>query len=73
MGKKTKGTLLATLILLISLTRPAHGYIDPGSGSFFIQMLLGVLLGGAFMIKTFWGRIKESLSELIGSKEETNE
>ncbi|MBN1429927.1 MAG: hypothetical protein JXB07_16275 [Anaerolineae bacterium] len=33
------------------------GYLDPGSGSFIIQILIASLLGSALMIKAFWHRI----------------
>jgi hypothetical protein len=33
-------------------------YLDPGSGSFIIQMLLAGGLGLAFLIKTYWRKIK---------------
>lgn len=32
-------------------------YLDPGSGSILIQLLIAALMGAAFLIKTFWGRI----------------
>jgi len=34
-----------------------HAYLDPGSGSFLIQLLIAGLVGGAFLIKGFWGKI----------------
>lgn len=33
-------------------------YLDPGSGSFLIQLLLAGGLGAAFLIKTYWRKIK---------------
>ena len=33
-------------------------YIDPGSGSVILQVLLGVLLSLAVFARLFWGRIK---------------
>jgi hypothetical protein len=33
-------------------------YLDPGSGSFLLQLLLAALLGGAFAIKIYWKKIK---------------
>jgi hypothetical protein len=42
-------------------------YLDPGSGSFLIQLLLGAGLSLAVAGKLFWGRIKEILT---GKKEE---
>jgi hypothetical protein len=33
-------------------------YIDPGSGSYFIQVIVAAVLGAAFWIKLSWQRIK---------------
>lgn len=33
-------------------------YIDPGSGSYLVQMIIAAVLGGMFYIKTIWKRIK---------------
>jgi hypothetical protein len=33
-------------------------YLDPGSGSVLIQLLIAGLLGAAFIIKASWSRIK---------------
>ena len=33
-------------------------YIDPGSGSYFIQVIVAALLGAAFWIKLSWHRIR---------------
>jgi hypothetical protein len=35
----------------------ASAYIDPGSGSFIFQVLIGGLLAGAVAVKHFWRRI----------------
>ena len=36
----------------------AHAYLDPGTGSFFLQMLIGALAGGFFAIKMYWAKVK---------------
>ena len=41
-------------------------YLDPGSGSFLIQILIALFLGGAFAIRAFWGRIKSFFARLLG-------
>ena len=41
-------------------------YLDPGSGSFLIQILIALFLGSAFAIRTFWGRIKVFFLKLLG-------
>lgn len=40
------------LVLLAALTRPAYGYVDPGSGLLAIQVGGSMLAGGLFMIRT---------------------
>lgn len=38
-------------------TRPAHAYIDPGSGSIIIQVVIGAFFGAAYILKRFWRNI----------------
>jgi hypothetical protein len=33
-------------------------YIDPGSGSFLVQAIIAAVLGGAFIVKGYWYRLK---------------
>ena len=32
-------------------------YLDPGSGSFILQILLASLLGAVFLVRTYWQKI----------------
>ncbi|NTV35912.1 MAG: hypothetical protein HGA53_03070 [Anaerolineaceae bacterium] len=36
-----------------------QAYLDPGSGSILIQMLLAAALGGAYLAKVYWKKIKK--------------
>ena len=45
------------LILLLSAAGSAHAYLDAGSGSMIMQILLGGLAGIAVILKLFWRRI----------------
>ena len=36
----------------------AHAYIDPGTGSYVLQLILAGLFGAFYAIKTYWGGIK---------------
>ena len=51
--------LIVVLAALVSpiLLRPAYGYLDPGTGSYIIQLLVGGLLGGLFAVGLFWKRV----------------
>ncbi len=47
-----------TFLWLMS-SRPAYAYIDPGTGSYVLQMLIAVLLAALFALKQYWARIKD--------------
>ncbi|CAN5552471.1 hypothetical protein BH24ACT26_BH24ACT26_16570 [soil metagenome] len=40
----------------------ANAYIDPGSGSYIFQILIGLLLGAGVGLKVFWQRIRAFFS-----------
>ncbi len=44
-------------------------YIDPGSGSYLVQMIIAAVLGGMFYIKTIWKRIKLFFTKNKGTSE----
>ena len=47
-------------------------YIDPGSGGYFLQVIIAAVLGAAFWIKMSWHRIKSFFSgnKKVEDKEE---
>lgn len=58
-----RGTRLVGLLLLLLLLlqpKPAYAYVDPGTASYAFQVLAGVVLGGVFVVKTYWGKLKDS-------------
>lgn len=50
-------SLAVMLIGLALLPGLAHAYLDPGTGSYVLQILVGALLGGLFAIGIFWRRV----------------
>jgi hypothetical protein len=48
-------------------------YLDPGSGSFLLQLLIAGLAGAAIAIGAQWSRIKRWLNRNKAKKEETEE
>lgn len=44
---------------------PALAYLDPGSGSYIIQVTIGLLAGAVFMIKNYWVVIKGYFSKIF--------
>ncbi len=44
-------------------SREASAYLDPGSGSYMIQILIGLFLGGFFTLKLYWRKLKGFFSK----------
>lgn len=45
-----------------------NAYIDPGSGSYILQLLIAGALGGVYAIKVFWSQIKSFCYSLFAKK-----
>ena len=54
----TTAGLLALAALVLLTPTDAHAYLDPGTGSYVLQMIIAGLLGAAFAVKLSWLRIK---------------
>jgi len=52
--------------------RQTYAYLDPGTGSYFFQIIIASLLGMLFAIKIFWRKIKDSFTHLFSRKEKQN-
>jgi len=48
--------------------RDAHAYLDPGTGSYILQLLIGAFLGAMYAVKLCWSSIKMFFSRLFGKK-----
>ncbi len=49
-------TILAAVFLLVPIAS-AFAYVDPGTGSMIIQVVIAVLVGGAAFIGAFWRKL----------------
>ncbi len=53
-------TLFALVFLIaIGIDTPARAYLDPGTGSMLLQLLLGGVAGVLVVGKLYWSRVKE--------------
>lgn len=60
--------LLVFLFLVLS-TQQVHAYLDPGSGSYLLQLLIAGGVGILFSIKTFWFQIKTFVTNLFSRRQ----
>lgn len=53
----TKTISLLALIVLLATAAPAYAYLDPGSGSMMVQLLLGGVAGAVVIVRLYWARL----------------
>lgn len=55
-----KNLVLACTMMLAGTfySAPAYAYLDPGTGSIILQLLLGGVAGGVIVFKLYWARLK---------------
>ena len=58
---------LLILILLFPAIAPppAYAYLDPGSGSFILQMIIAGFVTSMFVIKMYWEKTKNFMKKLF--------
>lgn len=59
---------LTTLLVFVLSTKAAHAYLDPGTGSFILQVVAAGALGGLFALKTFWRQIIDFFQRIFSKK-----
>ncbi len=57
-----------TALVLLVLTGTARAYIDPGSGSYVLQIVIAGLVASAFAVKTFWLNIVAFFGGIFGKR-----
>ena len=62
MGRRIGIVLLLSCIFSGLFLPTASAYVDPGSGSFIFQALIGGLLAAGVALKVFWKRIASVFS-----------
>jgi hypothetical protein len=50
--------LLAMFFLLSDAGGPVHAYLDPGTGSFALQLILGGMVALLATVRLYWERLK---------------
>lgn len=59
--------IFALALFILVFPPKAHAYLDPGTGSYILQILLGGLFGGAVLVRAFWKDIRGFFGK-IGEK-----
>lgn len=54
-----KKNFLFTFTLIMFSIQPAFAYLDPGTGSAIMSMIIGLFVAIGIFIKNFWYKIKK--------------
>ncbi len=66
--------LAAIGTISLSLPSPAQAaYIDPGTGSFILQLVAGAVLASLITVKAFWSQVKALVKRPATGKERSEE
>lgn len=65
MKKNPFFTVFGFFIGLLIIPLPARAYLDLGTGSYVIQMVIASAVGISFFIKMHWRRIAESAKRFV--------
>lgn len=65
--------ILCFVLVGISIPETAYAYIDPGTGSLILQLILAGILGSLFALKTFWRKVIAFFKRLFTSTDAQDE
>lgn len=60
---------LAVLLLCLYPSLKTHAYLDPGTGSYILQVSAAVLFSALYGVKLFWKKIVYTVKGLTSRKE----
>lgn len=49
---------VAVFLFISALSGEVHAYLDPGTGSMIIQLVLGGVVGALTIVKLYWRQLK---------------
>ena len=68
---KKNHIMIIVIMLVYSLSiQPAYAYLDPGTGSYMLQILIAGVLAFFFFAKSFFYKVKTFFQKIIGRKDD---
>jgi hypothetical protein len=66
-------SLFLAALFVATFPREAAAYIDPGSGSYLIQILIAGLVGAAFTVRVFWKNLVATFARIFRGRNESRD
>lgn len=63
-----KAVFVMIVILFIVSSDEAYAYLDPGTGSYMLQIIIAGIVSVLFSLKMFWRRIVDFFTDLFKGK-----
>lgn len=60
-----KNHIYLILFLLALFETKSFAYLNPGTGSYALQLITAFLFGGIFIVKHYWANIVKAIKNLI--------
>ncbi len=60
--------LFLAAVYCLLIPKISYAYLDPGTGSYIVQIILAGLLSVTFMFKNFWSKLFKILSSVFSKK-----
>ncbi|MBT3311504.1 MAG: hypothetical protein HN737_08310 [Desulfobacterales bacterium] len=60
--------IISVSAAILLAAQNAYAYIDPGTGSMILQVVIGVVVGSAMAVKMSWRRIKSFWFRMVGKE-----
>lgn len=57
--------IFAMLVFVAVMPKIVWAYLDPGSGSYLLQMILGVVLGGVYFFRNSLKILKDKIASFV--------
>jgi hypothetical protein len=64
--------LFFLIAFFVFITQKAYAYLDPGSGSFIMQIIIGAILGGLVTIKIYFHKVKSFFIKFFHRRKKDN-
>jgi Na+-translocating ferredoxin:NAD+ oxidoreductase RnfD subunit len=70
--KRISVLILVMVFFFVYFCAKSYAYIDPGTGSYMLQLIIGALLGIGFYIRSSWKKIFQLGKNLFARKKQPN-
>lgn len=70
MKKLLKLFVVFIVLYLFIIPKNSYAYLDPGTGSYLLQIIAAILFAGLFFIKSWWSKVKGIFLKIIAKNDE---